>query len=158
MKSPGRKVRAFLFADAEVGEDVAEDVVGMDCTCDFSKVVQGLAGVHGDKVARHVVGQPLTHRLKRCVGSRQRLKMPEVGDDQLVSLVVGLVLGGEKFLESVNALSMGRAHVKYGMVPIGVCGCGEVAFVPNHNEVAVWMQLHVGQLVNSFNVAVCGGV
>ena len=62
-ESPGRKVRAFLFADAEVGEDVAEDVVGVDRTCDFAEVVQGLAGVHGDEVAWHVVGQTLAHRL-----------------------------------------------------------------------------------------------
>ena len=116
---------------------MAEDVVGVDRTCDFAEVVQGLAGVHGDEVAWHVVGQSLSHRLKRCVGSRQRFKVTKVGDDQLVPLVVGLVLGGEKFLESVNALSMCRAQVNHRVVPLGLGRRGEVAFVPNHNEVAV---------------------
>ena len=105
-EKPGPEGSGFLFADAEVGEDVAEDVVGVDRTCDFAKVVQGLAGVHGDKVARHVVGQPLTHRLKRCVGSRQSFKVTKVGDDQLVPLVVGLVGRGEQVLQGVYALSL----------------------------------------------------
>ena len=78
----------------------------MDRTCDFAKVVQGLSGVHGDEVTRHVVRQTLAHRLKCGVGSRQRFKVTKVGDDQLMPLVVGLVGRGEQVFQGVDALSL----------------------------------------------------
>ena len=40
-----------LFADAEVGEDFAEDVVGADFTCDFAEVVHTFADVLAYEVA-----------------------------------------------------------------------------------------------------------
>ena len=40
-----------LFADAEVGEDFAEDVVGADFACDFAEVVHTFADVLAYEVA-----------------------------------------------------------------------------------------------------------
>ena len=40
-----------LLSDAEVGEDVAEDVVGGDFAGDFAQVVHGFAYVLADEVA-----------------------------------------------------------------------------------------------------------
>ena len=82
-----------------------QDVVGVNGTRDFTEVMQGLAGIDCDKVAWHVVGQTLAHRLKRR-GQPSTLQMTEVGDDQLVPLVVGLVGRGEQALECVDALSL----------------------------------------------------
>ncbi len=43
-----------LLADAEVGEDVAEEVVGADFAGDFAEVVHGLTDVLRYEVARQV--------------------------------------------------------------------------------------------------------
>ena len=55
----------LLFPDAEMGEDVAEDVVGMHSSRDFPEVVKGLPRVHGDQVSRDAVPEPVTHCLER---------------------------------------------------------------------------------------------
>ena len=68
--------------------------------------MQGLTGVHGHEVAGDVAGQTFTHRLERPSSRRQCFKMTEVGDDQLVPLVVGLIGRGEQILQGVNALSL----------------------------------------------------
>ena len=43
-----------LLSDAEVGEDVAEEVVGADFAGDFAEVVHGLTNVLRYEVARQV--------------------------------------------------------------------------------------------------------
>ena len=55
--SPGAP---FLFPDAEMGEDVAEDVVGVDCPGDFTEVMQRLACIDGNQVARHALAKPIS--------------------------------------------------------------------------------------------------
>ena len=157
-EKPGPRGSGFLFADAEVGEDVSQDVVGVDSTCDFAEVMQGLAGVDRHEVARHLACQSLSHGLKRLMGCCQRFKVTEVGDDQSVSVVVGLVRCSEQVLELVNALTFGSAQVNHGMVPSGFRGRGEVAFVPNHHHMGVSRQLQVAQLSNSILVSVGGCV
>ena len=48
---------ANLLADAEVGEDVVEDVVGGDVACDFAEVVKDAADVRTDKIRWGMVFQ-----------------------------------------------------------------------------------------------------
>ena len=65
---PGPRGPGFLFPDAEVREDVAEDVVGMDRACDFTKVVKGLSGVHRHEVSRDAIAESVAHGLERGLG------------------------------------------------------------------------------------------
>ena len=88
-RSPGREVRAFLFADAEVREDVAEDVVGMDRSSNLAEMVQRLARINGNQVARNSVAQTITDGLECGFGGAERLEMTKIGDNELVALVVG---------------------------------------------------------------------
>ena len=47
----------FLFSDAEIPEDVAEDFVGGDFTDDGAEVVYGFSDVLGDEVGRDGEGE-----------------------------------------------------------------------------------------------------
>jgi hypothetical protein len=47
-ESPDLQGPGFLFPYAEVGEDVAEDVVGMDGARDFPEMVKCQPRIHGD--------------------------------------------------------------------------------------------------------------
>ena len=87
-KKPGPRGPGFLFADAEVRKDVAEDVVGMDGSGDFAEVMKRLARIHGNEVAGNAVAQSVTHRLKCGFGGGERFEVSQVGDHELETLVV----------------------------------------------------------------------
>ena len=74
-EKPGPRGPGFLFADAEVREDVAEDVIGMDGSGDLAEVVQRLARINGNQVAWNAVAQSVTHRLKCGLGCSKRFEM-----------------------------------------------------------------------------------
>ena len=69
-------------------EDVAEDVVRVHGARDFTKVMQGLPGVHRHEVSRNAVAESVAHRLKRSLGRSERFEVAQVGDHELVPLVV----------------------------------------------------------------------
>jgi hypothetical protein len=106
-KSPGHEGLGFLFADAEVRKDVAQNVVGVHCSCDFSEVMKGQPGIHGDKVSGHVLGQAVPHRLEGLLGRGQSLKVPQIGHDELVAVVVGAVLLQEFVPQGAHSCSRG---------------------------------------------------
>jgi hypothetical protein len=74
--------KCHLFSDAEVFEDIGEDGVGGDfATGDFGKVVEALAEVFGDEVARDVISYGMTYTGNGFEGMMQGFVMTEVGDD-----------------------------------------------------------------------------
>ena len=55
-----------LLSDAEMGEDVMEDIFGCDfAACDFSEVMEATSKVFGNKVGGHLVGKGL-FRMAKC--------------------------------------------------------------------------------------------
>ena len=90
-----------------MGEDVAQDVVGVNCPRDFTEVMQRLPCVHSDQVARHVVGQSIPHGLKRGIGRLQCFEMAQIGHHELMSLVILPMLLDELAAQDVKALSCG---------------------------------------------------
>jgi hypothetical protein len=86
-----------------MGEDVSEDVVGVHGTRDFTEVVQGLSGVHRHEVSRDAVAEPVAHGLECGLGCGQRFEVAQVGDDELVPLVVGAVLVQQGLAQFVQA-------------------------------------------------------
>ena len=82
---------------------MAEDVIGMDGSGDLAEVVQRLARINGNQVAWNAVAQSVTHRLKCGLGCSKRFEMTEVGDDELMPLVVGTVTCDQGFTQVVEA-------------------------------------------------------
>ena len=115
-RSPGHEGSGFLFADAEVRKDVAQNVVGVHCSCDFSEVMEGQPGIHGDKVSGHVLGQAVPHGLERFLGRGQSLKVPQIGHDELVAVVVGAVLLQEFVPQGVQSFACGCTQGQGGQV------------------------------------------
>ena len=77
-----------LFADAEVFEDVGEDFVGGDfASGDFTKMVEALAKVFGNEVARDVVGNGVLHPGNGFERVVEGFVMTEVGDYGVVASV-----------------------------------------------------------------------
>ena len=113
-RSPGHQGSGFLFADAEVRKDVAQYIVSMHGPCDLSQVMKGQPGIDCDKVSGHVLGQPVSHRLERFLGRSQRLKVPQIGHDELVAVVVGAVLFQEFVPQGVESCSRGCAQCQGG--------------------------------------------
>ena len=84
-------------------EDVAKDVIGMDGSGDLAEVVQRLARVHRHKVPWNAIAQSVAHRLKCGRGCSKRFEMTEVGDDELMSLVVGTMTFEQGLAQVVKA-------------------------------------------------------
>ena len=57
-----------LLPDAEMGEDVAEYVVGVHGASDFTEVVKSLSCVHRYEVSRDAVAESVAHGLERGLG------------------------------------------------------------------------------------------
>ena len=79
----------YLFADAEVGEDFAEDVVGGDFAGDFAEPVEAFAYVLVEEVAAEAVVQAVDGAGDGVAGTGQGLVMAGVGDDDGVAGYVG---------------------------------------------------------------------
>ena len=82
---------------------MAEDVVGMDGSGDFAEVMKRLACVHRHKVSRNAVAQSVTHRLKCGLGGGERFEVSQVGDHELVTLVVGAMTFEQGWAQVVKA-------------------------------------------------------
>ena len=67
-KKPGPRGPGFLFPDAEMREDVAEDVVGVHGARDFTEVVKGLSCIHRHEVSRDAVAESVAHGLEGGLG------------------------------------------------------------------------------------------
>lgn len=78
-----------LFADAEVFEDIGEDGVGgYFATGDFGKVVEALAEVFSDEVARDIICYGMTYTGNGFEGVMEGFVMTEVGyDGGVVALI-----------------------------------------------------------------------
>lgn len=70
---------------------MAEDVVSMHGSCDFTEVMKGLSGVDGDQVSGDAIPDAVAHRLERGPGCSQGFEVAQVGNDELVAAVVGAV-------------------------------------------------------------------
>ena len=75
----------------------------MDGSGDFAEVMKRLARIHRHKVSRNAVAQSVTHRLKCGLGCSKRFEMTEVGDDELMPLVVGTVTCDQGLTQVVEA-------------------------------------------------------
>ena len=82
---------------------MSENVVGMDGSGDLAEVVQRLACVHRHKVSRNAVAKAITYGLQRRLGCRQCFEVTEVGDNELVALVVGTVAFDQGLTQVVEA-------------------------------------------------------
>ena len=101
-----RVVSKILFADAEVGEDFTEDVVGGDFAGDFAEPVEALANVLVQQVAAQTAVQAVDGTGYGIAGVSQRLVVAGVGDDDGIAVHLGqdlvqLTLGG-KFVVKVG--------------------------------------------------------
>ena len=70
---------------------MTENVVGMHGTRDFTEVMKGLAGIHRNEVSGDAIAESVTDRLKGSFGCTERFEVAQVGDDELVPLIVGAV-------------------------------------------------------------------
>lgn len=61
-----------LLADAEVGEDVVEDVVGGDFASDFAEVVKDAANIRTDKIRRSVIAEGSEGYIEALLGAIKR--------------------------------------------------------------------------------------
>jgi len=68
--------------DTEVGEDVVEDVFGVDFACDGAEVVEGLAEGGGTEVGGEAAGEAGAHGAQGVGGGGECLVVSEVGDDE----------------------------------------------------------------------------
>ena len=79
----------YLLADAEVGEDLAQHLVGGDLAGDGAQVVEALADVLTDQVAGQAVAQAHQGAPNGVMGSGQGLVVAGVGDDDGVVVDLG---------------------------------------------------------------------
>lgn len=76
----------WLFADAELGEDVVEDFVGGDLAGDGAKVVEDLAEVFAQQVGGKAFVEGLQGAAKGVAGLAERLGVAAVRDDGVASV------------------------------------------------------------------------
>ena len=75
----------------------------MDCSGDFTEVVQRLARIHSNKIAWNAVAQTITDRLERGLGGCECFEVTKIGDNELVALVVGTVAFEQGLTQVVEA-------------------------------------------------------
>ena len=78
-----------LFADAEVGEDFGEDVVGGDGAGDFAEPVEALPDVLVEEVAAEAVIEAFDGTSDSVAGAGQCLVVAGVGDDDGIAVHIG---------------------------------------------------------------------
>ena len=88
----GSRGAPFLFPDAEMGKDVAEDVVGMNSSGDLTEMVKGLSGVNRHEVSWDAVAESVAYSLQGRLGRGEGLEVAQVGNHKLVALVIDVVL------------------------------------------------------------------
>ena len=74
-----------LFADAEMLEYVLKDGVGRDFAYDVGEVVDALAEVLGNEVARELEGEAFLHAVDGGEGLAEGGEVAGVGDDGVIS-------------------------------------------------------------------------
>ena len=79
----------YLLADAEVGEDWVEDVVGGDLTGDLTEVVDAFAEVLWYEVAWEVHGEAILHAADGVEGVSEGFVVAGVGDDDIALWDIG---------------------------------------------------------------------
>ena len=86
-------IHKYLFSNAELGEDIAEDFVGRDLTGNLAEIEHALADVLGEEIVgdAHLDAFFYAANGVKCFG--ERLVMPQVGDDH-VFLAYGGYRGG----------------------------------------------------------------
>ena len=82
---------------------MAEDVVGVNGSGDFAEVVKGLSCIHRHEVSRDAVAQSVTGRLERGLGRSECFEVSQIGDHELVALVVRTVTFEQGLTEVVEA-------------------------------------------------------
>ena len=110
----------YLLADAEFGEDGAEDFVGRDLAGDFAQIVHALADVLGEEVAREAGLQAVEGAQHGIVGVHEGFVVAGVGDDYVVFAGLGQVDGIDQHrLEGVDVLVVRRREEYH-------CGVGHL--------------------------------
>ena len=79
----------YLFADAEAGEDGAEDFVGCDFAGYFSEIVHAFTDVLRHEVARDAAAQPAEGASDGFAGMQKGIVVARVGHDASVGVGVG---------------------------------------------------------------------
>ena len=75
----------MLFSDAEMLKDILEDGVGGDFAYDVGEVVDALAEVLGDEIARELEGEAVLHAVDGGEGLTEGCEVARVGDDGVIS-------------------------------------------------------------------------
>ena len=73
---------ASSLPDTEVGEDVVEDVFGVDFACDGAEVIEGLAERGCAEIGGEAAGEAGAHGAQSVSGGGEGLVVSEVGDDE----------------------------------------------------------------------------
>ena len=104
-----------LFAHAEMGEDVVEDVFGGDFGAgDFAEVVEALAEVFGDKIGGCLVGDGFLGAAEGFEGLLQGIVVADVCHDGMRVVKIG----GQGYFfdqssaQEVEAIAVGRGDVE----------------------------------------------
>ena len=102
---------SFLFPNAEVGEDGAEDVVWGDFTGDLAQIVHCLADVLAYEVAAEAVTQAVDGALYCLPGAAQGGVVAGIGHYHFVGIVLRQCgQGADALLQGVDADgALGRA-------------------------------------------------
>ena len=77
--------KVFLFADAEVGKDIAKYFIVSHFADDFGEVVDGGAEVFADEVAAEAEVEALLDFLDVGEGAGERLVVADVGDNDVTA-------------------------------------------------------------------------
>ena len=78
-------VLQWLFADAEMLEDVLKDGVGRDFADDVGEVVDALAEVLGDEVAGELEGEAFLYAVDGGEGLAEGGEVASIGDNGVIS-------------------------------------------------------------------------
>ena len=103
---------ALLFPDAEVGEDVAEDVVGGDAAGDFGEGGDGGADILGQELLRDARLQGAECRLDIVVSAAQGLEVAHIRHHDISPIqAFGIDRFTQSLTQSIDSLAISSRDI-----------------------------------------------
>ena len=79
-----KSLEILLFSDTEIGENIAQQIIGSDLTCNFTEVKECLSDIYRQKVARKSGIEALLHFLYLFKGFCKRIVVSCISYDGFV--------------------------------------------------------------------------